>query len=33
MVDRPRWGIIWHVIDAADYWLMRARLSIMEAEI
>jgi hypothetical protein len=31
MVDGPLGRILWRVIDAADYWLMRARLSRVDA--
>jgi len=31
MVDGPLGRIVWRVVDAADYWLMQARLRIVDA--
>jgi hypothetical protein len=31
MVDGPLGRIVWRVIDAADYWLMQARLGRVDA--
>ncbi len=30
MVDGPLGRIVWRVVDAADYWLMQARLGIAD---
>jgi hypothetical protein len=31
MVDGPLGRIVWRMVDAADYWLMQARLGIVDA--
>ena len=31
MADGPLGNVVWRTIDAADYWLMQARLGIVDA--